>query len=74
MFLLHRNQTGSNRTNQQLPVNVLQRGQIKYFSINYQQHKNFYDFFQEGVVDYFLQSILAGLFLMASIKFKVMLK
>ena len=46
-FLFHYNQTGGSRMNQQLPVNVLRRGPVKYFSINYQQHNNFYDFFRE---------------------------
>ena len=55
MFLLHYNQTGGSRMNQQLPVNVLRRGPVKYFSINYQQHKN--DFFQESVTDDFLQAV-----------------
>ena len=36
MLLLHYNQTGGNRINQQQPVIVLQRGPIKYFSIKFQ--------------------------------------
>ena len=40
MFLLHCTQTGGSRTDQQLPVNILRRGPVKHFSINYQQHKN----------------------------------
>ena len=56
MFLLHYNQMGGNGGNQ-LPINILRRGAIKYFSINYNQHKNFYNFFQEKIVDDFLNSV-----------------
>ena len=45
--------------NQRLPINVLRRGPIKYSSVNYNQHKNFYNFFQESVVDNFLESVYA---------------
>ena len=55
--LLHYNQMGGNMRNQQLPINILRRGAIKYFSINYNQHKNFYNFFQEQIVDDFLNSV-----------------
>ena len=54
--MFHYNQTGGSRMNQQLLVNVHRRGPVKYFSINYKQHKNFYDFFQ-GVVGDFLQAV-----------------
>lgn len=30
---------------------------VKYFSINFQQHKNYYDFFQEGIINYFLPAV-----------------
>ena len=43
--------------NQQLPVSVVKRGPVIYFSINYNYHKNFYDFFQEDVDDDFLQVV-----------------
>ena len=48
---------GGNRGNQQLPVNILKRGPIKYFTISYNQHKNFYNFFEEQIVDEFLNSV-----------------
>ena len=57
MFLFHYNQAGCSRMNQQLPINVLRRGPVKYFSISYTQHKNFYDFSQEGIVDNFLEAV-----------------
>ena len=46
---------GSKRST--LPINILKRGSITYFSINFAQHKNFYDFFKSDVVDDFLQSV-----------------
>ena len=61
MFLFHYNQAGVRRMNQQLPINVLRQGRVKYFSINYTQHKNFSqeykDFSQEGIVDNFLEAV-----------------
>ena len=57
MFLFHYNQTGGSRLNQQLPINVLKRGPIKYFSVNDNQHKNFYNFFQESILDDFLEAV-----------------
>ena len=55
-LLLHYNQVGRRR-NQQLPINVLRRGPIFYYSINFDQHKNFYDFYDEKIVDDFLNSV-----------------
>ena len=43
--------------NQQLPVNVLRRGPIMHYTIQFQQHKNVQDFYQESVVDDFLNSV-----------------
>ena len=40
-----------------LPINVLKRGPITYYSINFNQHKRFYDFITSGIVDAFLESI-----------------
>ena len=37
--------------------NVLKRGAITYYSITYEQHKNFYDFFGDGIVEGFLNSV-----------------
>ena len=47
--------------NQQLPVNVLKHGPITYFSINFIQHKGFYNFFEESIVDDFLGTVYAHL-------------
>ena len=43
--------------NQQLPINILRRGPITYYSINYQQHKHFYDFFDKKILETFFNSV-----------------
>ena len=40
-----------------LPLNVLKRGPITYYSINFIQPKNFSDFFNSSAVDVFLDSV-----------------
>ena len=45
--------------NQQLPINVFKRGPIKYFSINFNQHEKFYNFYEESIVDDFIDSVYA---------------
>ena len=57
MFLLHYNQSGGSATNQQPLTNVLGCGLITYFSINYNQRKNFYNFFEESIADDFIESV-----------------
>ena len=56
-FLLHYNQVRGSKINRQLPINVLRHGPIVYYTINFIQHKNFYEFYQESVVDDFLNSV-----------------
>ena len=61
MFLFHygkHQQMGGNREprTSRLPINVLKRGPITYYSINYIQHKNFYNFLSSGIVHAFLDS------------------
>ena len=62
MFLFHygkHQQMGGNRgpRTSALPINVLKRGPITYYSINFNQHKRFSDFFTSGIVDAFLESL-----------------
>ena len=60
MFLFHygeRQMSGRRPELSTLPLNVLKRGPITYYSINFEQHKNFYDFFNSSMVDVFLDSI-----------------
>ena len=40
-----------------MPLNIIKRGPIIYYSINFDQHKNFYDFFTGDVVETFLNSV-----------------
>ena len=40
-----------------LPINIKKRGPITYYSINFDQHKNFYDFFTSDIVETFLGSV-----------------
>ena len=54
MFLVHYNQKGGSKFNTDLPLNVLKRGTITYYSINFNHHKNFYDFYSGDMVDTFL--------------------
>ena len=70
--LLHYNQVGGSRMNQQLSVNILRRGSIMYYTINFQQRKNFYDFYQKSVVDDFLNSLYKRFVSGANIKFRAM--
>ena len=59
MFLFHygkHKQIGGNRTSK-LPLNILKRGGIIHYSINFSQHKNFYDFLSSDIIDCFLGSV-----------------
>ena len=60
MFLFHygERQMGGRRPGlSALPLNVLTRGPLTYYSINFEQHKNFYDFFNNSSADVFLYSV-----------------
>ena len=54
-FSFSLNQFGGRR-NQQLPINFLKQGQIIY-SISFNQHKEFYNFYKEQIVDDVLNSV-----------------
>ena len=68
MFLLHYYQSGGSAANQQLPASVLRRCPITYFTVNYSQHKNFYNFFEERVVDDFIELVYVRFVPAAQIK------
>ena len=62
MFLFHygkHQQIGGNRglRTSTLPINVLKRGPITYFSVNFDQNKKFFDSFYCGIADAFLESV-----------------
>ena len=54
----HQQKGGSANAQNNLPINVLKRGPITYFSMNYSLHSNFYNFFDAGkTVDDFLETV-----------------
>ena len=58
MFFFHyskKEQFGGRQST--LPINILKCGPFTYYTINFNQHKNFYDFFTSEIVDDFLQSV-----------------
>ena len=60
MLLSHYLQTGvrgDNPSMSDLPLKILRRLPLTYYSINFEQHKNFYDFFSTNVVDIFLDNV-----------------
>ena len=62
MFLFHygkHRQIRGNRAQRtsMLSINILNCGPITQYSINFTQHKNFYDFSSSGIVDAFLDSV-----------------
>ena len=57
MFLFHYGRMGGSRGACQLPLNVLKRGPITYYTIIYEQHRNFYDFFSDQIVEDCLNSV-----------------
>ena len=78
MFLYHyRQQIGGGKglRASDLPLNILKRGSITYYSVNFDQYKNFYDFYSSDMVDVFLDSV-HQVFQpkVVCINFKVMLK
>ena len=74
MFLFHYSQSGGSRMNQQLPVSVVTRDPVTYFSINYNDHKNFYFFFKKMLSMIFCRKSIIVLILVININFKDMLK
>ena len=58
MFLFHYNQAGGARKRlNDLPLNLLRREQIVYYSVNFDQHRNYYDFFSTDMIDIFLDTV-----------------
>ena len=60
MFLFHYLQTGGRSVNPRisdLPLNILRRPPLTYYSINFEQHRNFYDFFSTNIVEIFLDNV-----------------
>ena len=57
--------------NQQLPVNILKRDPITYYSIKFQQHRNFYHFYDEKTVDSIFNSVKELFVPYGNIEFKI---
>ena len=57
MFLLYYNQKGGARNDAMAPLNVLKRGLITYYSVNFRQHNAHYDFHSIDMVDVFLDAV-----------------
>ena len=58
MFLYHYGHTGSTRNlNDHVPLNILKRGKIVYYSVIFDQHKNYFDFFGTDMVGVFLDTV-----------------
>ena len=68
------NQSGGSRMNHQLSASVVTRGSVTYFSINYNDHKNFYDFFKKILSMIFCRDSIIILILVMNINFKDVLK
>ena len=52
-FMIHHHQVGGSITigTNEPPMHLLEQGRIKQYTINFDQHKIFYDFFDESIVD-----------------------
>ena len=59
MFLYHygKQSGGSRQRLTDLPLNILKRGQITYYSVNFDQHKDYYDFHSTDMIDVFLNMV-----------------
>ena len=69
-FLFHRHKQTGYAINQQLQVNILKRGPTTNYSINFYQDKDFYDFYDEKIVDSFFNSV-RNLFVSRGKEFKM---
>ena len=60
LFLFHYSKKQSGGRLQRahdLLLNVLKRGAITHYSVNFNQHKDFYDFYSSNMVDVFLDNV-----------------
>ena len=55
--MFHRHQQTGGAINQQPLVNILKRGLITYYSINFYQPEYFFNFYDEKIVDVFFNSV-----------------
>ena len=57
MFLSHYNQRGGAGNAERAPLNISRRGHITYYSVNFRQHGDCYDFHSSDMVDVFLDVV-----------------
>lgn len=57
LFLYHYNQLGGARNDRGARLNVLKRGQITHYSVNFRQHNAHYDFYSSDMVDVSLDAV-----------------
>ena len=55
--MVHYNEKGGSRTNENLPLNILRRDPIIYYSVNFNQHQNFYNFYSSDMIDNFIDAV-----------------
>ena len=61
MFLYYfGQQIGDNLRANDLLLNILKRGPITYYSVNFDQHKDIYDFYSSDMVDNFLDVVYSA--------------
>ena len=71
MFLKHyKQQTGGSRNNVNAPLNILKRGIITYYSVNFDQHKSLYNFYSSDMAEDFLNIIYRTFKPLKNIKYK----
>ena len=63
-------QVGGSNADSSRHLNILYRGKTIYFSINYDQHKNVYDFFSSDMFSEFLNNVYTAFKLLSNIKYK----
>ena len=59
MFFYYYNQRGGarQRANDDLPLNIFRRRQITYYSVNFDQHKDYLDFHSTDMIDFILDVV-----------------
>lgn len=71
MFLFHYNELGGEKNDGgALPLNVLKRGQITYYSLNFRQRNSHYDFYSSDMVDIFLDAVYRTFIPKRNLKYK----
>ena len=57
MSLFHHGQLGGARKDRGAPLNLLKKGYITYYSVDFRQHNAHYDFYSSDMVDVFLDAV-----------------